>query len=107
MSARQRRWTQAFACEVVDDLEASGLTRAEFARQRGLHPERLRRWQARLRVETTPTREHLVELVVRDAPAVVRLQVHCPSGHIVEFDEVDLLTGLRAALTAVARVSGC
>ncbi len=43
-----RRWTEAEAREVVADLRSSGLTVEQFARRRGLDPQRLYRWRRRL-----------------------------------------------------------
>jgi hypothetical protein len=48
-----------------------------------------------------------VELVARRDVVRGGLRVHCPSGHVIEVGEVDLLAGLRAALSAVAEVGGC
>jgi transposase-like protein len=44
----RRRWRVADARSVLADLAASGLSLTEFARQKGLESQRLRRWQRRL-----------------------------------------------------------
>jgi hypothetical protein len=92
---------------VLDELDASGQSVAAFARQRGLHPARVRRWRSELRDEPRPAGLRLVELVARREAYQGGLRVHCPSGHVVEVGVVDLVTGLRAVLTAVAEVTGC
>jgi len=100
------RWTRAQAREVVDELDASGLSMAEFGRKRDLSPERIRKWRTRFRGETAEA-PRIVELVDRPKALGVRVQIHCPSGHCVEFMDVELSTGLSAVLQAVAEVTGC
>ncbi len=107
MSSRAKRWTRAQARDVVDELEASGLSMVEFGRQRGLSPERIRKWRARFRREAAEAGPRMVELVARREAPGVRVQVHCPSGHRVEIVDVELSVGLSAALKAVAEVTGC
>jgi len=107
MASRRTRWTPAQAHEVVEALEVSGLSMAQFGRERGLDPERIRRWRARFRREAAEASPRLVELVARRDTPGARLQVHCPSGHRVEVVDVELAAGLRAALLAVAEVTGC
>lgn len=107
MARTWTRWTRAQAQDVVNDLEASGQSVAEFARQRGLNPERVRRWQRQLQNEVPGTGIHFVELVARAPEDQVGLRILCPSGHMVEVGEVDIDRGLRAVLAALAEVSGC
>jgi len=91
---------------VIEELEASGLSIAAFARQRGLSYERLRKWRRRFRRETA-MRPRLVELVARQPEPVGRLAVHCPSGHRIELADIELAGGLRMVLTALAEFDGC
>lgn len=48
MGQGRRRWDEPVARAVLADWEASGLTLAAFARQRGLDVQRLQRWRSRL-----------------------------------------------------------
>ena len=107
MARRATRWTRAQALEIVDELEASGQSMADFGRERGLNPERIRKWRTRFRREATEASPRIVELVARREAPGARVWVHCPSGHRVEVVDVELSAGLRAALLAVAEVSGC
>ena len=125
MVAKWTQWTAVHARELVDDLEASGLSMAQFCRERGVSADRLQKWRSRFRREVArsaqragaPPTAHeeprsdprLVELVARpvDSRTGVCLRVRCPSGHVVEALDVDLLVGFRAALTAVWEVSRC
>lgn len=43
-----KRWSETEARELLASWEDSGLTLAAFARRRGCHPERLRRWKQKL-----------------------------------------------------------
>ena len=53
----RRRWKIAEARSVLAELSTSGLSLPEFANQKGLEPQRLRRWQHRLAREgRRPTR---------------------------------------------------
>ena len=104
---KRTRWTRARAREVLAEQEASGLSVAEFARRRGLHPVRLYRWRAAFRDEARGDGLRLVELVPRDETPTSRLLLHAPTGHTLELQGVDLVDGLRAALAALAEVHGC
>ena len=107
MAKRRTRWTPAEAHAVLDELDASGLSMAEFGRRHDLQPNRLQRWRKRLgRAPETPE-PRLVELTPRVPGRCSRVHIHCPSGHVIELAEVSLLEGLRAAVSAVSEVSGC
>ena len=99
---RSKRWTPAEARVVVDELEASGLSVVAFTKQRALSYERVRKWRNRLRREDAMAGPRLVELVTRQPEPVARLSVRCPSGHSVELGDVELASGLRVVLTAIA-----
>lgn len=100
-----KRWTRAQARDAVERLEASGLSVAEFARRHHQSPERLRRWRSTFRQECGGP--SLVELVPRPTAPTAQLRIRCPSGHIVELVEVELLTALRVALAAAAGLTPC
>jgi len=106
-AASRIRWTRQQASEVLADLEESGLSVAEYARRTGLHPVRLRRWRSELRKDAVHPGLHLVELVARREDSAGRVQIRCPSGHVLEVHGVDVVDGLRAALTALVEVHGC
>lgn len=106
-AAKRTRWTREHAREVLAEHEASGLSVAEFARRRGLHPVRIYRWRSALRDEDAHPGLRLVELVARREAPMGRVLLHAPTGHTLEVQGVDLADGLRAALTALAEVHGC
>lgn len=120
MARTRTRWTRSQARKVLDEVEATGLSLAEFARQRGLQPERLSRWRVRFEEEAQAAPPRMVELVPSGSPpamaqrpapphAEVRTQLHirCPSGHVVELGEVELRAGLQSIFSAMARVQPC
>lgn len=102
MARRWRRWNAQQARSVLEELDASGLSVAEFARRRGVHPGRIRRWRARLRPSLQADSPRLVELVPTNVAPRGALRLHCPSGHVIELNEVDLASALRLALAAAA-----
>jgi hypothetical protein len=109
------RWTLAQARKVLAEQEASGITLAEFARQRQIPPKRLYRWRDRLRqhTEPAPLAPRLVELLppapTSPAPSrtPLRIHIHCPSGHTIELIDGDPADALQQALDAIARVHPC
>lgn len=106
MTKKFTRWTAADAEAVLDELEASGLSVAEFGRRRGLNTKRLYRWRARLRPkEQRQPAPRLVERVAAASPPCGGLRVHCPSGHVIELVDVDVDVSVRNVLAAVAGVS--
>ena len=73
---RRRRWNIAEARSVLAALSASGLSLPEFARQKGLEPQRLRRWQRLLAREVRrPARPAGPAISAAPAsPAVIELR---------------------------------
>ena len=106
-NTKRTRWTREEAREVLAEQEASGLSIAEFARLRRVHPKRLYRWRAAFRDEASGDDLRLVELVPRREAPTGRVLLHAPTGHTLEVQGVDLVDGLRAALTALSEVHGC
>ncbi len=102
MARHWRCWTAEQARAVLEELEASELSVAEFARRRGVHPERIRRWRSRLRPSRQADSLRLVELVPTGVPPRGAVRLHCPSGHVIELTDVDLASALRLALAATA-----
>jgi len=107
MVTKQVRWTRGQARRVVDELERSGLTVAAFARDRNLHPKRIREWQRRLEEEDGVQAPRMVELVAAAAPTPCSLKLRCPSGHVLEVTGVDLAEGALVLLAALGRPGTC
>ncbi len=112
---RRTRWTPAKAGKMLDELDASGLTAAEFARQRGLHPQRLGSWRKRFDLEDAvsgPAIPRLVELVptlsVPAAPVTMgRMSLRYPGGPTLDLAPDDFEQGLRAVLSVLQEVGQC
>jgi transposase len=47
---RRRRWTSAEKLRIVNDCETAGLSVAEFARQRDIHPNLIHAWRRQVRI---------------------------------------------------------
>ena len=110
MAKRSPAWTAEQAASVLADCEASGQTVTGYCRQRDIDPKRLWRWRGRLNKDAAKSdgMPRFVELVPRpQPPSPARLRIHCPSGHQLEVEQVELLAGLRAALFAIAELSAC
>ena len=106
MSRTWIRWTPAHAAAVLRDFEASGLTVAAFARKRGVCAQRLSRWCDKLALP--PVRaSRLIELVPPQTASSPSgsLRIVCPTGHLVELDDVDLDRGLAAVLRALKQLA--
>lgn len=98
------RWTPEDARGVLDALDASRLSIAEFARQEGIDPQRLYMWRRKLGERTEmPAAARLVELRVREPAAATPLgiEVECPSGHVVRVHDRAAIDLLPAVLRAV------
>ena len=63
---RRRRWTSAEKLRIVNECETAGLSVAEFARQRDIHPNLIHAWRRQVRMGR-PLRTSPSE--VRFAPA--------------------------------------
>ncbi len=107
MPRRRTRWTRTQARKVVDELERSGLTLAEFARARDLHPKRIRVWRERFDEEAANEAPRMVELVAVAPPAPCSLTLRCPSGHVIELTVAELTDGVRALLAALPGAATC
>jgi hypothetical protein len=87
-SSPRRRWKIAEARSVLAELASSTLSLPEFATQKGLEPQRLRRWQRRLAREE---RRRPAQPASPVAPAVIELR---PSQRSAEVIEVVLGSGV-------------
>jgi hypothetical protein len=103
----QSRWTATHARKIIDELDASGQSIAEFARLRNLDPERLRRWRVRLAPNSPEQSVRLVELVAHGSSPRSEIRVHCPTGHVIEVVGMELSATLDAIVTTLAKVSRC
>ncbi len=65
---RRRRWTSAEKLRLVEESETSGLSIAEFARQRDIHPNLIHAWR---RQAHTGALSATAEATVRFAPVTV------------------------------------
>lgn len=107
MAAQRTRWTRAQARRVVDDFQRSGLTLAEFARARDLHPNRIGAWRRRFDDESALEAPRMVELVTASPSVPCTIELCCPSGHVVKITGVELAAGLHAMLAALPESGTC
>ncbi len=108
------RWTPQQAKQVVEEYERSGLTLTQFAKNRDLHPKRIRVWQRRFEQTTSAEPPRMVELVPTAPEAVVpppvragSLKLCCPSGYVIELGGVELTVGIRVLLEALPGATTC
>ena len=88
---RRRRWRIADARSVLADLAASGLSLPEFASQRGIESQRLRRWRDRLAREMRAARPRAARpRPVAPAPAVIELR---PSPSLRPVEPIEIVLG--------------
>lgn len=70
VEATSKKWTDAVAKAVLDELDTSGQTLAEFAAEQGLHPVRLSRWRRRLASRGLQPTTALVPVTVNGARSI-------------------------------------
>ena len=70
VEATSKKWTAAVAKAVLDELDASGQSLAEFAAEQGLHPVRLSRWRSRLASRALQPTAALVPVTVNGARSI-------------------------------------
>jgi len=111
-SPRRRRWRIAEARSVLAALASSGLSLPEFASQKGLEPERLRRWQRRLARDRRPagTARPAPPAVIELRPSpnlrpVESIEIALPSGVTLRVAETIDPAALARLVTALER--GC
>ena len=71
---RRRRWTTAEKQRVVEESLSSGLSVADFARQRDIHPNLLHSWRRQVKAGELPAPEGEVRFV----PVTVAAQSNAP-----------------------------
>jgi transposase len=54
---RRRRWTAAEKLQIVEESLSSGLSVAEFARRRDIHPNLLHSWRRQMKTGELPARD--------------------------------------------------
>lgn len=102
------RWNADYAGEIHRALDASGLSLAEYARQKGLDEQRLRWWRTRLRRGVPCGGSKILELVQpKPSPgSLASLRLVCPSGHVIELSGGDPAHALAEVLRAL-QAAGC
>jgi transposase-like protein len=115
MANQAKRWTEAKARQLIEEWEESGESLAGFARERGLHPQRLAWWRKRLRpsewapasVATRLAPSTLVPVSVRGAAVERAAAATVELGDAVRI-ELGVLDGASAKwVAALARALGC
>ena len=78
---RRTRWSRDEAQRAVGDWRQSGLTLVVYCQQRGLHPERLRRWMRKLERQGETVSLRPVRIVDPASPAASEaswIELHLP-----------------------------
>lgn len=102
------RWTRGEARAVLAAFEASGLSLENFAEREGLKPERVARWNRKLKAGKPSTAAKFVELrpaPSRRGPSQVELILR--SGHVLFVGEAFDPASLGRILEMLERDSGC
>ena len=100
---RRKIRDHADAAELLDALEASGQSLADFCRARGLDGRSLNCWRINLQRDAVPAPSglRLVELAAaRSEPAVYRIVVHGIEVEVDDHFREDTLARLLAVVTA-------
>jgi hypothetical protein len=110
MATRRDPVREKFWREAIAGWEVGGLTAREYCRRRGLTEASFHSWRRELRRrddEKTqrPAGPTFVPVTVMPS-ATVRVEVRCPSGHIVGITDVDA-SALAHLFAALGPVSPC
>jgi hypothetical protein len=92
-------WTEDEARRVLGQLDASGLTAAEFGRRSGIAEKRLRWWRKRLGNRSRSRAEALAMVPVRIKVAAARSSA-APSAPPIEVEVGDLIVRVPAGFDA-------
>jgi hypothetical protein len=90
----EKRWNAAIARKILDEFSASGLSRAAFARARGVKEHRLKWWQDRLSNSRSTTK---VAFIPAEISSIASVVLRLPSGITIEASSA---TALPAAWVA-------
>jgi transposase-like protein len=109
--ATRRNWGEAEARAALEEWRRSGQTEHEFARQRGISPQRLRYWRSRLRVTTTQRTSSAPPAFVAVAMPVAargtsKIEIHVGALLVCVREELDV-EHLARIVGALARVRAC
>lgn len=87
------RWGPEDARRVLEALEQSRLSVADFCVQQRLDPQRVYGWRRRLRSSSASPWPKLIEVRAR-VPDAACIEIGCPSGHVIRIrcrDDVALI----------------
>ena len=79
-----KRWNAETARRVLDDFAASGMSRGDFARSRGVNEQRLWWWRKRLAEQALPKAVSFIPAVVPSVPENAVITLRLPGGIAVE-----------------------
>jgi transposase-like protein len=96
----RRRWRREDAREVLERLEASGLSVREFAAREGLDRQRVYRWRAQLGGGSPTRMPAFVEVKAIAAPSPI--EVVLQSGHVIRVHDGFSAETLRQVVSALA-----
>jgi len=96
-----KRWNTETARRVLDDFAASGMSRGEFARSRGVNAQRLWWWRKRLAEGKLPKAVSFIPAVVASVREAAVVTVRLPGG--IELEVRDTTALPLAWVSALAR----
>jgi hypothetical protein len=77
----QKRWNAATARKILEEFAASGMSRAAFARARGVKAHRLKWWQERLGDRRAPAKVAFIPATISSIGSLV---IRLPTGMTIE-----------------------
>lgn len=105
---RAERWSRERACAALAEWRASGLSIAAFARNIGVHPQRLRNWVTRLRAPSGAPTAEFVEIQRGPAHrADAAIEIMLPSGVVLRVRETVDVEALRRITGVLAGGAQC
>jgi hypothetical protein len=84
----EKRWSAATARKILDEFAASGMSRAAFARVRGVKAHRLKWWQERLSESNSTTK---VAFIPAEISSIAGVVIRLPIGITIEAPSVTAL----------------
>lgn len=98
------RWGPEDARRVLDALDQSRLSVADFCVQHRLDPQRVYGWRRRLQASSTGPGPKLIEVRAR-IPDAACIEIGCPSGHVVRIRSRDDVALIGPVLRAIEDAS--